>query len=177
MIYGERIRLRAPERTDIPLFIAWFNDPEVRNGLALFLPLSTAEEEKWFDGMLARDASEHPLTIEAREGENWKPIGNCGFQAIEWRCHSTEVGIVIGEKAYWNRGYGTEAMRLMLKHGFETLNLNRIWLRVHEDNLGAIRAYEKAGYVHEGRFRQAEFKDGCYKDVLCMSVLRSEWKG
>ncbi len=177
MIYGERIRLRAPERSDIPLFVVWLNDPDVRRGLALFLPLSSTEEEKWYESMIKHSASEHPLTIEVQVEGGWLPVGNCGFHAIEWRCRSSEVGIFIGDKAYWNRGYGTEAMRLLLKHGFETLNLNRIFLRVHEDNLGAIRSYEKAGFIHEGRFRQAEFKDGRYKDLLFMSVLRSEWKG
>jgi RimJ/RimL family protein N-acetyltransferase len=67
-------------------------------------------------------------------------------------------------------------MRLLLRHGFKTLNLNRICLRVYETNLGGIRAYEKAGFVHEGRFRQAEYRDGSYIDVLLMSVLQSEYR-
>ncbi len=66
-------------------------------------------------------------------------------------------------------------MRLLLKVGFETLNLNRIFLRVDVANKGGIRAYEKAGYVHEGRFRQGNYRDGQYEDMLFMSVLRSEW--
>ena len=175
MIYGERIRLRAPEREDVPRFQAWLNDPDVRSGLELHLPMSLVEEENWFEGMIKRPAAEHPLTIEVRNGDEWKPVGNIGLVNIDWRCRSAEVGIFIGEKALWNQGYGSEAMRLMLHHGFETLNLNRIFLRVHADNLRAVRAYEKAGYVHEGRFRQAEFKDGHYVDVLFMSVLKSEW--
>jgi RimJ/RimL family protein N-acetyltransferase len=86
------------------------------------------------------------------------------------------VGIFIGDKKYWSLGYGTEAMKLVLKHGFETLNLNRIFLRVYENNPRAIRSYEKAGYVHEGRMRQGHYQDGQYVDVLFMSVLRSEWE-
>jgi RimJ/RimL family protein N-acetyltransferase len=82
---------------------------------------------------------------------------------------------MIGDKTYWNRGYGTEAVRLVAKHGFNTLNLNRIFLHVFENNPRAIRAYEKAGFSHEGRKRQAEFKDGKYIDVLVMSMLRNEF--
>jgi RimJ/RimL family protein N-acetyltransferase len=66
-------------------------------------------------------------------------------------------------------------MRLLLRVGFETLNLNRIFLQVDAENKGAIRAYEKAGFVHEGRWRQADYREGRYHDDLFMSVLRSEW--
>jgi len=176
MIYGERIRLRATERDDLLRFKAWLNDPQVRDNLLLFLPLSLVEEERWFENMLQLPPAEHALVIEIRQGEGWQPIGNCSFLHIDWRCRSSEIGIFIGEKSLWNQGYGSETMRLLLRHGFKTLNLNRIFLRVYETNLGGIRAYEKAGFVHEGRLRQAEYRDGSYIDVLFMSVLRSEYK-
>jgi diamine N-acetyltransferase len=179
MIYGERIRLRAPTRDDLPRFTAWLNDSEIRQYISIILPFSIEEEEGWFEAMLKRPKEEHPLVIEVRQSEtkaeSWIPIGNLGFHEINWRVGSAELGIVIGEKAYWNQGYGGEAVSLMLRHGFETLNLNRIFLRVFESNPRAIRAYEKVGFVHEGRFRQAEYAGGKYVDVLFMSVLREEW--
>jgi diamine N-acetyltransferase len=175
MIYGERIRLRAPERDDIPLFVKWLNDPEVRRGLILYLPMSKADEEAWFENMIKGPADEHPLVIEIRTDDDWKPIGNSGIHKIDWRNRSAEVGLFIGEIRLWNQGYGTEVMSLLLKHGFETLNLNRIGLQVYETNHGAIRAYEKAGFVHEGRFRQGVYIDGRYEDTLFMSALREEW--
>ena len=64
---------------------------------------------------------------------------------------------MIGDKHQWNKGLGTEAMELLLKHGFETLNLHRIYLKVFADNNGAIRSYEKAGFVHEARLREVAF--------------------
>lgn len=175
MIYAKRIRMRAPERSDIPTFVRWFNDPEVTAGLLIAQPMSFADEERWFDSMIQRPMEEHPLTIEARLGDEWKAIGNSGFHNVDWRCRAAEVGIVIGEKEYWNQGYGTEAMQLMLRHGFKTLNFNRIMLDVYETNPRAIRSYEKCGFVHEGRKRQAMYKDGQFFDILIMSVLRAEW--
>lgn len=175
MIYGKRIRFRSPEREDLPTFVSWINDPEVRAGISLYLPMSLASEETWFEEMLKRSPGEQPLGIEIQEKGKWKINGNCGFFHIEAIHRSAEVGIMIGEKSYWNQGYGTEAMLLLLKHGFETLNLNRVFLRVFENNPRAIRAYEKAGYAHEGRQRQAYFTDGEYVDVLMMGVLRKEW--
>ena len=159
----------------------WLNDPEVRRGLLIHLPISQAEEEVWFENMLKRPKEQRPLLIEVRQkdsasaGESWIPIGNCAFDDIDWRNRSGVVGIVIGEKSYWNQGYGTETMLLLLKHGFQTLNLNRISLLVFANNQPAIRAYEKAGFAHEGRMRQAEYRDGQYLDVLLISVLREEW--
>jgi RimJ/RimL family protein N-acetyltransferase len=175
MIYGNRIRLRHIEREDLPLFVKWLNDPEVRQGLAMFLPLSMVEEEDWFEKLLKRPAEEHPLVIEAQNGEQWSVIGNLGLFGIDWKNRQAELGIFIGDKAYWNKGYGTEAVRLLLKHGFQTLNLHRIFLRVYTNNPRAIRSYEKAGFIHEGRLRQAEFREGEYLDVLLMGVLRPEW--
>ena len=177
MIYGERIRLRAIEREDLSYFVAWLNDPEVLQGLLIYLPLSLKDEENWYENMMKRPMDEHPMVIEAQQEDSWLPIGNCGFINIDWRTHSGEVGIFIGEKRLWNQGYGTDAMRLLLRHGFNTLNLNRIGLDVYDTNLRAVRSYEKAGFVHEGRKRQAIFQDGKYIDVLQMSILRQEWAG
>jgi len=178
MIYGERIRFRAPERSDIPLWVAWLNDPEVLQGLSLYMPISIASEEKWFEGLQSRSDSDQVFVIEVRmpdSPEGWKPVGNVGLHGIDWRSRAAEYGIFIGEKTLWNQGYGTEATRLILQYGFNTLNLNRIFLRVYETNSRAIRAYEKAGFVQEGRMRQAEFREGRYIDVLYMSVLRDEF--
>jgi diamine N-acetyltransferase len=176
MIYGERIRLRAVERSDLPRYVEWLNDPEITAGLSMYVPLSQADEESWFEEMRKRPAEQHPVVIEMLNQDSWLPIGGCGFNLIDQHNRSAEVGIFIGQKDLWNRGYGTETMRLLLKHGFNNLNLHRIALRVYETNKGAIRSYEKAGFVHEGRLRQAEFRNGKYVDVLLMSVLRPEWQ-
>jgi diamine N-acetyltransferase len=181
MIYGERIRFRAVDREDLPTFVRWLNDPEVQQGIMIYHPFSQAQEENWFDSMIKRPVEEQVLGIEAKEPpdeagiENWKLIGSLGFADISWRIRSAEFGIMIGEKEYWGKGYGTEAVRLLTQYGFNTLNLNRIFLRVFEDNHRAIRAYEKAGFTLEGRMRQAEFRHGTYLDVLIMSAVRSDF--
>jgi diamine N-acetyltransferase len=87
-----------------------------------------------------------------------------------------EFGIVIGEKEFWNQKFGREATTLMLKHGFEDLNLNRIYLHVYENNLRGIAAYKAVGFVYEGSLREAVYKNGRYLNVYVMSVLHSEWK-
>ncbi|NIV13834.1 MAG: GNAT family N-acetyltransferase [Aliifodinibius sp.] len=176
MIYGDRIRLVAIEKEDLPLFVEWLNDPEVRHGIDLYLPMSLAQEEKWFEKMLERSPDTQPLTIEVREGNRWVKIGNMGLFQFNPRARSAEIGIMIGNKEYWNQGYGTEATTLMLIHGFETLNLHRVMLRVYEDNQRAIRCYEKVGFVHEGRMREAHYSDGVYRDIIIMGVIRSEWE-
>jgi RimJ/RimL family protein N-acetyltransferase len=142
------------ERDDVKKYHEWVNDPEVTEGLTLFLPMSIEDEERWYQNTLSRDMQERPFSIEVRSGE---------------------IGIMIGDKRMWNQGLGTEAMTLLLRIGFETLNLNRIFLRVHSNNLRAVRSYEKAGFVLEGTLRQAVYKKGRYGDLHIMSVLRSEW--
>ncbi|HID85316.1 MAG TPA: N-acetyltransferase [Anaerolineaceae bacterium] len=175
MIYGQRLRLRATTRADLPLFVRWFNDPEVTQHLPRVWPLSPEAEETWFTEMLTRPEYERPLVIEVRQDTQWLPIGNCAFHRIDWRNRSAEVGIVIGEKNFWGQGYGREALGLLVEAGFERLNLHRIWLHVHTDHIRAIKAYQGLGFVEEGRLRQAHFRQGRYVDVVVMSVLRPEW--
>ncbi len=176
MITGDKVRLRAIERTDIPSFVRWLNDPEVTENLLIHSPLSKAMEEGWFDRHLAQNPNEgEVLGIEVMVGSTWVHVGNTGLHGIEPVHLVAEFGIFIGEKQYWNLGFGREATRLMLKHGFEDINLHRIYLHVYEPNLRAIKAYEAAGFKREGVMREAVYKNGKYLNVILMSMLHSEW--
>ncbi len=175
MLFGQKVRLRHVERTDIPTFVRWFNDPEVREYLLINRPMSLAEEERWFERLIdARDTE--LFAIEASDGDMPVHIGNLGLHDINWVNSHTTLGIVIGEKNYWSKGYGSDAIHVALSHAFHTLNLNRVELRVFEDNARGIRAYEKCGFKLEGRLRQIVFRHGRYCDELVMSVLRSEFE-
>ena len=181
MIIGERVRFRGVERADIPKFVEWLNDPEVQEGILVHYPISQADEEGWFERMLTRPTDERVMGIEVKEtaldgkAESWRLVGTCAFDHIDWRVNAAEFGIIIGDKSYWNRGVGTDAVRLIIEHGFKTLNLNRIFLHVFTTNPRAIRAYEKAGFSVEVRERQAEYKHGKYIDVLLMGLLKDEY--
>ncbi len=175
MIPGEKVRLRPIERDDLPRFVEWFGDPEVRRHLALYLPFSLAQEERWFEnlqGQLERQES-IVLAIETAEGVH---IGNIGLHAINWKDRNAELGIAIGEKAYWDQGYGSDAIRTMLNLAFREMNLHRVYLRVDADNDRGIRCYEKTGFRREGAFRDTVFKDGKYYDQYMMSILQSEFE-
>ena len=83
---------------------------------------------------------------------------------------------MIGEKECWGRGYGTDALRTLVRFGFEEMNLNRIALDVYDFNERAIASYLKTGFAEEGRRRKDIYRDGRYVDVVMMSVLRAEWE-
>jgi len=175
MIVGEKVRLRPIERDDLPRFVEWFSDPEVRRHLALYLPFSLAQEERWFENLLGRLERQESvaLTIETAEGAH---IGNIGLNSINWKDRNAELGISIGEKAYWDQGYGTDAIRTLLGLAFRQMNLHRVFLRVDADNARGIRCYEKAGFRREGTFREVVFKEGTYHDQHVMSILQSEFE-
>jgi RimJ/RimL family protein N-acetyltransferase len=179
MIIGENVRLRAIEKEDLPNFVRWLNDPDVREGLSMYAPLSLEDEKSWYEENQKKPPYERTMAIEVKpdEEEDWMFVGACSLFGFDWRVRLAEIGIHIGEKRCWNQGYGTSVMRLLLRHGFETLNLNRIFLRVYSHNPRAIHVYQKVGFVEEGILRQAHFHNGDYKDVHIMSVLRSEWQG
>lgn len=171
MIQGTKIRLRALEHDDLPHFVRWINDPETRRFMVLRYPLSMTEEEKWWQGFLQRE-NDHIFAIEAEDGTY---IGNVGLHDIEPENRRAELGIIIGDKAHWGQGYGTDAVSALLRWAFEYLNLNRISLRVYDYNERAIGCYQKCGFRHEGTMRQARYTDGQYHDEWIMGVLRDEF--
>ena len=175
MLFGDQIRLRAIERDDIPTFVRWFNDPEVRQFLLAFAPMSQATEERWFEAQVAR-ADDYVFAIEAHVENAWTHIGNVGLDQIDWKNRCARFGIVIGEKMYWGLGFGTDATRTILRFAFDDLNLHRVELDVYDFNPRAMRAYEKAGFQREGTRREAIFCNGHYFDVHTMAILRGDWK-
>ena len=103
-------------------------------------------------------------------------IGNCGIHNINWKNRVGESGTVIGENLYQNKGFGTEAMELLLEYGFATVNLNRIELNVYDYNSRAIKLYKKLGFTEEGRRRQFVWIKGSYHDAIMMGMLAEEWR-
>jgi diamine N-acetyltransferase len=169
IIKGERIVLRAAEREDLPRFVQWLNDPAVLKYFGGVLPMSLDHEEAWFSNML-RDPSVCNFSIDL-EGTH---IGGGGFTRIDWRNRSAEVGLFIGLPELWGQGLGYDILHALLLFGFEQLNLHRIYLRVYAENKRAVHLYERLGFQHEGRWRDGEFRHGCYHDILWMSMLRDE---
>ena len=175
MIVGDKVNLRPIEREDLPRYVQWFGDPEVRRHLLLYIPFSLAQEERWYENLLDRleKGSDVLLAIETAEGVH---IGNLGLHSIDWKNRNAELGITIGDKEYWGQGYGTAAIRTLLKLAFEEMNLHRVFLRVDKDNERGIRCYEKCGFQRDGILREAVFREGRYHDQLMMSVLVSEYR-
>jgi len=168
------VYLRPTERDDVPTFVRWFNDADVLRNLAMFAPMSDAAEAAWFDRMLAAQGSTDYHFVICLLADD-RAIGTIGLHDISWKDGTADFGIAIGEKGEWNKGYGTDALRAISDFGFGALRLERIGLFVYEGNDGARRAYEKAGFVHEGTLRRAHLARGEHHDVHVMSLLRSEW--
>jgi RimJ/RimL family protein N-acetyltransferase len=147
----------------------------VRRYLLMFEPMSMAKEERWFEARLDR-TDDFLFGIEVPVGEGWQHIGNVGLHRVDWINGHCIFGIVIGEQAFWGKGYGTKATRAALHFAFNTLNLHRVELEVFDFNPRAMRAYEKAGFRLEGTRREAIYQDGAYHDELVMAILRNEFE-
>jgi len=200
-LVGEAVRLRAVEEGDLALLVRWMNDPEVRYWLhhsdrpdatvetvrgrfgltgdgfpnlvwmietLRVLPPSPAHSGQAL-GVLSRDPA-HSGQAEGR------PVGHVGLLGVDAHHKRAELAISIGEKECWSRGYGTDAITTVLRHGFEALGLRRIDLHTDADNARGIRCYEKCGFVREGVMRERRLRNGEPLDMVVMGVLRSEWE-
>jgi diamine N-acetyltransferase len=170
-LIGPRVYLRPLERTDTPLLQTWVNDQEVIRNLLNFRPMNLQSEEEFLD-KVTRDPDLIVLGIALRSND--RLIGDVGLHRIQSRDRQAGFGILIGEKAEWSKGYGTEATRLIVRYAFDALNLNRVWLHVLENNQRGQRAYEKVGFKVEGVLRQSAFREGRYLDTITMGILRGE---
>jgi RimJ/RimL family protein N-acetyltransferase len=174
ILRSERVFLRPAEREDVPTFQAWLADAEVGEGLANRAPWSRLAEEAWYDELQkTQGKTTWHFVICLREGD--RPIGFCALHDIDPVNGSAELGIGIGEPAEWDKGYGTEAVEILLDFGFGELRLHRVFLHVFDFNDRAVHVYERAGFRHEGTKRQAYYRHGRYHDMYVMGVLASEW--
>ncbi len=174
MIEGKLVNLRPSEMTDLERNTRWINDREVTRFLALRYQMSHAAEEEWMRAR-CREPMAYESVFFAIDTKDGVHIGNCDFFATVPEDRKTKLGIMIGEKEYWSRGYGSDALTTLLRFGFATMNFHRIELDVYAFNERAMAAYRKCGFVEEGRRRNARYAGGAYHDVLVMSVLRDEW--
>ena len=167
---AERVALEPLLAEYSEILFGWINDRDLVLSSAAYHPVDNASHREWFESVRTRrDVSIFAVRDAGRL------VGTCQLQRIDSIHRSAELQIRIGVAADRGRGIGTEAVRLLLRHGFHDLNLNRVFLHVFADNERAIHAYEKAGFKREGTLRQAAHIDGRYVDVLVMGVVRDEF--
>lgn len=169
-LQGELVRLRAREEADLERLNAMFNDPDVLAGLTMTFPQPLAGIREWRRSTRTAPDQLH-LVVETLEGE---AVGVCGFNSIDDRARSAEVGMWVG-RAHWHRGYGTDALRILCRFGFRHMNLQRIDLHVYETNPRARRVYERLGFRLEGTLRRGQFLQGRHVDVHVMGLLAEDF--
>ncbi|MBN1327034.1 MAG: GNAT family N-acetyltransferase [Candidatus Cloacimonetes bacterium] len=170
---GERVYLSPICPDDAEQYCEWLNDWEVANSLLIFnQQLSLERERMILQDMIKNQAQIFGIVTQ----KNDQLIGNCSIFRINDRNRKAEVGIFIGDKKYWDKGYGSEALSLLLDYGFNVLNLNNIMLEVFSFNKRAIRSYEKTGFKIIGRRREGLIVAGGKYDEIYMDILASEYK-
>lgn len=169
----DNVYLRALELSDVERTSRWHNDTELyRLLVSPFRYVGRSAEEEWLRRKCAYSQTEFQLAICLKDTA--QHIGNVHLRNIDWVARVAEVGIFIGEAEHWSKGYGRQALRQILRHAFRDLGLLRIFLTVLEDNHRAIRAYEKCGFVAEGRLRNHAFKGGKFKDLIFMGICAGD---
>jgi RimJ/RimL family protein N-acetyltransferase len=156
---------------DAAALFRWINDRADVLFNAPYRPVSWPDHLAWFDAV---QKSKDTVLFAIRERETQKLLGTCQLTGIHPVHRSAELRIRLGEEAARGKGYGTEAVTLLLDFAFRDLNLERVWLHVFEDNERAARVYRKCGFRDEGLLRRAAYLDGAYKSIRVMGILRDE---
>jgi len=169
-LIGKKCYLSPIDTNDAAKFTEWLNDMEVMVTLQLYGSVINLENERAFLDTLSKEHNYSIIDIKKEE-----LIGNCGFLDIDHVNQTAETGIFIGNKTYWNKGYGTEALSLLIDYGFKALNLHNIMLRVFDYNNGAIKCYEKVGFKLIGKRREALHRNLGKHDIIYMDIVPDEF--
>ena len=172
-IVGERLYLSPINLEDAEKYTEWVNDLEITINLDIASDIITVEKEK----EILEEISKEGYNFAIVELDNDKLLGNCGLIDVNMKHRKAELGIFIGNKDYWNQGYGEEAIKLLLDYGFNLLNLHNIYLRVHSFNKRALNCYKNCGFKEIGRRREAYIVGNEKYDDIYMDILDTEFEG
>jgi RimJ/RimL family protein N-acetyltransferase len=172
---GQLVRLTAINPESDPETIArWFQDSEFQQ-LAYDEPAAPVSA-RWWRERLEKTQGAADLKLAIRTLTDDRLIGYANLFDLMNEHYDCWLGIGIGDRNNWDKGYGTDALRILLRFAFQELNRHRVSLDVVAGNARAQRAYEKVGFVVEGRTRGSDHRNGRRRDLIHMGLLRSEWE-
>lgn len=171
---GKKIDLCPISDNDIEILKKGYNDPDVRDAMFMYFPLSEEETQTKINAMAK---NENAINLMIVDKESKQSVGHIALVRPDWVSRMMTFYIVLLDKSVWGKGFGSEATQLMVDYGFNMLNLNRIQLHVNAENEPAKAVYKKVGFKHEGTLRQAMYKNNKYFDFWLMSILNEEYFG
>ncbi len=169
MITSSRIKLRAIENQDSSFYYNWINDNETNKWRGLYHPMASDDVESAISSLKKADPTKLSLMI---LNENNAPIGIIGLRGICARSRRAEIWVYIGEKGFWNNGYGQESLSTLVKYSFEEMNLHRIWLECDPEFSPAVKCYENVGFQKEGILKDGYYRRGKFRDTMMMGLIR-----
>jgi diamine N-acetyltransferase len=170
---GSQVYLRPIEKDNLQQLYIWFNDPEIRGLTGEVLPTSQTGVEEYF-ARLQTDTSRVWFSVVLQENDQL--IGEAGLLRMFPAWRTTDLSIIIGEKSAWRKGYGNEAMELLLDYAFGYLNYHRVAIGVVGTNERALRFYERIGFTREGIQQDGYYYAHEFQDFLMMSLLEDEYQ-
>lgn len=170
----ERIFLRETLLSDVSQeYVDWMNDPEVTRYMEARFGQHTFESVKDF---VRNVGKENSVLLAVIAKDHQKHIGNVKLGPIDKNHAFTILGVMIGDRNYWGKGYGPEAIKLAVEYAFTKLGLRKINADVYENNIGSLRAFQKTGFQEEGRRKRQYFSDGKWLDAVCFSINKDNYK-
>jgi RimJ/RimL family protein N-acetyltransferase len=169
MIAGELIILRALESADLDRCYRWMNDPNIIRTLKSRYPIPFQQEAQWLEGAVSPSSDQRHFAIERKDSRTH--IGNASIHGIDWVSRTGAFGLFIGDPSSWNRGFGKDAIRALLRFAFDEMNLRKLRINIFDYNERAKHVLGSLGFVEEGKLAQEFYREGQYHDIVILSVF------
>ncbi|MFX0095387.1 MAG: GNAT family N-acetyltransferase [Candidatus Hodarchaeota archaeon] len=176
MFEGKKVRLRSFELADLPDIMKHWNKIHLRRELGPVVPQSKEEREEWIKQTWESRKAGKAYVFALEELKSGRFLGHCSLNNVRAINRTASVSIAIYDENDRGKGFGTDAMRVVLKVGFDYLNLHRIGLNVFHTNPRGIRVYEKVGFKKVGELRHTDYVEGEYVNDVCMDILEDEYR-
>ena len=171
MLKGDKVYLCSVSDTNLEQLRTWRNRPDLRKYFREYEEISEEKQQKWF---AKTNSDKNQVNFEIHDQQTNKLIGDCGLYHIHWAYSTAEFGIFLGDDDYRSKGCGSDALRILIRYGFDNLNLNRIWCEVYDNN-PSIELYKYLGFQYEGTMKEHYYDDGRYWDSHLLGMLKSDY--
>ncbi len=174
-LVGDKVYLRGVTQNDVgEKYLRWMNDPEVTRYMGW---RAFPSSKQAISDYIASQHNSHSLFLAIVDKSTDEHVGNVHLGPIDWVHRRAELAMLLGETDFWGKGYMSEVFELVTQHAFQVLNLHKLKAGTESGNIGALKVFNKAGWVEEGRLKAETYREGEFRDMVLFASFCNRENG